>query len=494
MGEYQGRRPSGSTPRAIVRFMNLKKIFTVRNVIVTLIATFLLTGSFLLTRFFIVTMEAVGGLPGVAISAKPDASGEQAGVDGLPTPEIAAPSIELPPAWDGASRVNILLLGLDTEVREESDLRYQAERAGPARSDTMILLTFDPQTMTAGMLSIPRDLWVKIPGFDYAKINTAYYNGEAYKLPGGGPELAMQAVEQVIGVEIDYYAQIEFWAFTQLIDDVGKITVDVPKKIFIDPVGSGPDDIMLSAGEHRLGGIEALAYVRNRYTKDGDIDRSKRQQQVIIAFKNKVTDPANLPSFVAKAPQIWEHIQDGVKTNLTFNDIMKMGMMIKDIDVEKIEKGVIDYDMVILDNVVVNGENQSIMKPIPYKIRELRDQIFHINDSIMPLAQGSNEELALQEAPRIGIYNASSVGGLAQATADYFAAKGFNIVTVEQASYYPGISVLEVNSGSLYAVKYFQELFNMTSPAQIVNKLDSSSGVDIKLIISDDWAITNPMP
>ena len=474
--------------------MDLKKFFTVRNIIATSLALILFVSSFLLTRYVIVTMEAIGGLPGVAIRDNTAQSNGETPIEGLPTPVVAAPDIDLPPAWDGASRVNVLLLGLDTEYRDPDDPLYNAERQGPSRSDTMILLTFDPQTMTAGMLSIPRDLWVKIPGFDYAKINTAYYNGEAFKLPGGGPELAMQAVEQLLGINIDYYAQIEFWAFTQLIDDVGKITVDVPKKIFIDPIGPGADEIMLSAGPHRLGGIEALAYVRNRYTKDGDVDRSKRQQQVIIAFKDKVTDPANFPSFVAKAPQIWEHIQDGVRTNLTFNDIMKMGMMVKDIDIGSIEKGVIDYEMVVLDNVVVNGENQSIMKPIPYKIRELRDEIFNLNDSIVPLAQGTNEELAVQEAPRIGVYNASSVSGLAEKTAEYLRAKGFNVVTVEQAAYYPGITIVIDHRGSLYTVRYFKELFNMASPSQITYKIDPNLGVDLELIIADDWAMANPMP
>lgn len=474
--------------------MEAKKLFTFRNIIVTALAVALFVSSFLLTRFVIVTMEAIGGLPGVAIKENPSQANPDNSIEGLPTPVVAAPEIDLPPTWDGASRVNVLLLGLDTEYRDPDDPLYNAERQGPSRSDTMILLTFDPQTMTAGMLSIPRDLWVKIPGFEYAKINTAYYNGEAFKLPGGGPELAIQAVEQLLGINIDYYAQIEFWAFTQLIDDVGKITVDVPKKIFIDPIGPGADDIMLSAGPHRLGGIEALAYVRNRYTEDGDVDRSKRQQQVIIAFKDKVTDPANFPSFVAKAPQIWEHIQDGVRTNLTFNDIMKMGMMVKDIDINSIEKGVIDYSMVVLDSVVVNGENQSIMKPIPYKIRELRDEIFNLNDSIVPLAQGTNEELAVQEAPRIGIYNASSVNGLAERTAEYLRLKGFNVVTIEPASYYPGITTIIDHRGSLYAVKYFRELFNMASPSQVVYKIDPNLAVDIELIIADDWAMANPMP
>ena len=74
----------------------------------------------------------------------------------------------------------------------------------------MILLTIDPLTKTAGMLSIPRDMWVNIPGFGYSRINTAYSLGEGSKLPGGGPELARKTVEQFIGVPIQYYAQIDF--------------------------------------------------------------------------------------------------------------------------------------------------------------------------------------------------------------------------------------------------------------------------------------------
>lgn len=81
--------------------------------------------------------------------------------------------------WDGAGRVTLLLLGVDYR-----DWEAQTEAS---RSDTMILLTLDPQTKTAGILSIPRDLWVSIPGFQHGKINTAYYLGDAYQLPGGGP-------------------------------------------------------------------------------------------------------------------------------------------------------------------------------------------------------------------------------------------------------------------------------------------------------------------
>src|SRR6185436_10667995 len=128
-------------------------------------------------------------------------------------PAISIPDSNLPPAWDGASRITVLLIGLD--------YRDYIANAGAPRSDTMILLTIDPLTKTAGMLSIPRDMWVNIPGFGYSRINTAYSSGEGSKLPGGGPELARKTVEQFIGVPIQYYAQIDFFTFVEFIDLIG---------------------------------------------------------------------------------------------------------------------------------------------------------------------------------------------------------------------------------------------------------------------------------
>jgi LCP family protein required for cell wall assembly len=473
------------------KIMKTGSIFSLRNIIVAVLAVVFFAGAFVAARFLTVTMQAVGGIPGIALSeSTPDA----ASVDSLPTPEPAAPEIPLPPGWDGASRVTILLLGIDTEVRLDSEGKVSPDRVGPARSDTMILLTIDPQSKTAGMMSIPRDLWVNIPGFGYAKINTAYYDVEAFKVPGGGPELAMRTVEQVIGVPVQYYAQIQFWAFTHLIDSIGKVEVNVPKKIFIDPVGPGADDIMLSAGLHKLGGVEALAYVRQRHTKDGDVDRSKRQQDVIIAARNQVLNPANFPTILANAPTIYNEIQSGVRTNLTFNDIMKLGILAKDIDLTNIKKGVIDYKMMLLDNVVVNGENQSIAKPIPDKIRELRDEIFVTNTAVGPLAQGELVDLAKAEGATIAVYNASSVQGVAQRTADYLKSLGLNVILVDNASYLPGVTQVISHSSNLYTLKFFSQLFNLKSSSQVVNKTDQVAAANIEIIVADDWAVNNPMP
>ncbi len=155
-----------------------------------------------------------------------------------PTASVSIPESDLPPAWDGASRINILIIGLD--------YRDWTAGEGAPRSDTMIVLTIDPLTKTAGMLSIPRDMWVNIPGFGYSRINTAYSSGEGAKLPGGGPGLAAKTVEQFLGVPIQYYAQVDFYTFIQFIDLIGGIDITSDEKLAVDPIGSGKDKIIIT--------------------------------------------------------------------------------------------------------------------------------------------------------------------------------------------------------------------------------------------------------
>ena len=147
----------------------------------------------------------------------------------------SGPGIATPEPWDGKSRVTILILGLD----------YNDYRAGDTpHSDTMILLSVDPITKSASMLSLPRDMWVNIPGFDYGRINEAYFNGEAYNLPGGGPELARQTVEQFIGVPVNYYAVIDFYAFIAFIDEIGGVVVKPDQYVKIEKFGGGQEEIL----------------------------------------------------------------------------------------------------------------------------------------------------------------------------------------------------------------------------------------------------------
>src|SRR5215211_7317922 len=217
-----------------------------------------------------------GGLAGPTINEQ---GTPIARVEDLPPP-ISVPASNLPPAWDGASRITVLIIGLD--------YRDYIANEGPPRSDTMMLLTIDPLTKTAGMLSIPRDMWVNIPGFQYGRINMAYFYGEGSKLPGGGPELARKTVEQFIGVPIQYYAQIDFNTFVEFIDLIGGIEIYNTEDLRLDPVGHARDKIKLTCcGIRHLNGEKALAYVRFRKDKEGDIARSQRQQKVILGIRNK---------------------------------------------------------------------------------------------------------------------------------------------------------------------------------------------------------------
>jgi len=144
----------------------------------------------------------------------------------LPLQDVNGPP---PMPWDGDRPISVLVMGLDYRDWETSE--------GAPRTDTMILLSLDPGNRTAGMLSIPRDLWVKIPGFESNKINTAYRLGEIYKVKGGGAGLAMRSAQSLLGMNIDYYALVDFAAFERFIDEIGGVKVDVPAETLIDPLG-----------------------------------------------------------------------------------------------------------------------------------------------------------------------------------------------------------------------------------------------------------------
>ncbi len=497
--------------------INFKKP-TIAQIILGAVALVLFVGAFISANSVVSTWCLTNDFPGEAVGGCKEAisgptlspsqnNGTVVAPPATPEPDPGIPDVPLPAAWDGASRVNVLVMGLDSEVGMNAEgkvvladspdniLPRSADRNGPPRSDTMIVLTVDPQTKTAGMVSIPRDLWANIPGFGYSRINTAYGNGEGAKLPGGGPGLAMKTIEQVLGIQIQYFAQVEFWAFSKFIDDIGKIWIYIPKKIIVDPVGPGGDDWMISEGYHWLNGPRALAYVRNRHTKNGDADRSQRQQDVIFAIRDRILSPENLPSLVLGAPTLYKDLQSGINTNLTFDQMMQLGMLAKDIPPENIKRGVIDNSMVIGARVTLGGEAADVLKPIPDKIRELRDEIFATGGAISPMTKGADAlDLAKQEGASVVVLNGTFTQGLAIQTGDYLKGLGINVINNGNADQTPAVTKVIDHTGRPYILKYLKELFGITSSSQITSSYDPNAPVDIEIIIGNDWALKNPMP
>ena len=404
----------------------------------------------------------------------------------LPTPIANAPAVEYP-RWDGGSRIHILFIGLDYRDWQQGE--------GPPRSDSMILFTIDPITGTAGMLSIPRDMFVNIPGYGYSRINTAYSSGEGNhtpptaRLPGGGPGLAMKTVEQFIGVPVNYYIQVDFNTFIEMINIIGGIDIFSDEKLVLDPAGTGLDHVAITCcGIRHLQGPQALAYARTRHTDGGDVDRAKRQQKVIFAIRDKVFSPEYFPQFIAQAPQLYNAFSAGIHTNMSLEDAIKLAVLVRDIPPASIKPRVIDYTMVTFDNITLGGQNASIFKPIPDKIRLLRDEIFTTGGPLSPLAQGDPTALMQADAARVRVLNGTYTAQLDSRTGNYLLAQGMQVTEVGNADRVYANTVVVVYSPKLYALRFIITQFGIASSNQIIIRPDPASTVDLEIRVGNDWA------
>jgi LCP family protein required for cell wall assembly len=454
----------------------LKRI-SILQIIVVLVAIALAIPAFILTRNFVVSWD-ITDLPGVAVryneQGEPEVSGE------LPVPEdVGIPEADLPPAWDGGSRVTLLFIGLDERDWEEGQ--------GAPRSDTLILFTIDPVSKTAGMLSIPRDMWVNIPGgFGYSRINTAYSTGEGNRLPGGGPGLAMKTVEQFIGVPIQYYAQVDFKAFEEAIDAMGGLYLCPGERVTIDPIGPKPP-VKMGPNCQKYWGYEVLGFARTRYTEGGDVDRANRQQKVVMALVDQVFSPQNFSTMVSKAPQIYAEAEAGLRTNLTFDDALKLGVLLSQVPRENIKRGVIDYTMVAFDNVVLGGQDAAIFKPLPDKIRVLRDEIFSAAGPLSPMASGDHTLLMQEDAARLRIVNGTFTEGLPERTGNYLLAQGMQVVEAGgYADQQYDRTTIVMYGPKLYTLRYLITVFRVDAVNQIVFSPDPGSPVDIEIRVGAD--------
>jgi LCP family protein required for cell wall assembly len=428
-------------------------------------------------------------LPGIPLPSCPTGGEVVTNPEGTPidatlTPTLSIPQMDMPEPWDGASRVTVLLIGLDYRDWEAG--------SGAPRSDTMMLLTLDPQTMTAGVLSIPRDLWVNIPGYGYSRINNAYAFGEGDQLPDGGPGLAMRTVENFLGVDIQYFAQVDFTAFEQMIDTIGGVCLDIPEEIRVGRTYE--HSVLLEAGYQCLDGKSTLGYARARYTDGGDVDRVGRQQDVMKAIMAKVFDPANFPNLVASAPNLYAQLSSGVNTNMSLTDALGLAMLVKNLNSEEdITWGAINYTMADISTVIINGEEASVMRPFPDLIRELVDSIFG-GGIMVPMAQGDATQKMQVEAARVAIVNGSGVEGLAARTAEYLTGQGMNVVgfgnTGDYAANYhypfPDRTVIIIHGGGLYAMQYIQALMGFNNSNQIIFDYNPEAAADIVIALGYD--------
>jgi len=461
--------------------VNWLRAIAIAGFIVAAILTAYLT--FVVVRDLVTTWE-ITSLPGIAINDEPTTPNDGNVITDPQTP-LQSVSGPTPPPWDGAQRVTLLLMGLDYRDWVSGD--------GPPRTDTMILLTIDPINRTAGILSIPRDLWVNIPGYTYGRINSAYQLGEAFQHPnGGGPGLAMETVEELLGVPVDYYALVDFNAFERFIDEIGGVKLDIKEKIKVDPIGDN-NTKTLKPGVQVLPGYLALAYARARKTEGGDFDRAQRQHEVIMGIRNQMLRPEMLPTLIAKSGVLYNELSSGINTNLTLDQVIKLSWLAVQIPEENIKRGIIGPPDQVSLAVSPDGE-QEVLKPITENIRLLRDEIFTESGPTSPMGENlSAEEQIRDEGARIAVLNGSYTPGLAARTTEYLQSLGYNVTVTGNAQQGTTYTEIIFYNGKPYTVKHLVELMGI-SPFRIRYFNDPTSEVDITLILGDDWAGNNPMP
>ncbi len=214
---------------------------------------------------------------------------------------------------------NIFVLGIDSRDPEST----------LGRSDTNILLQVKPLPPAIGMLSIPRDLWVLIPGYGENRINTAHFFAES-EIPGSGPQAAMETVESNFNVPVDHYIRIRFAGLTAVVDALGGLEVDLPR-----PMSGYPEGKVLMNGE------EALAFVRDRQGSD-DFFRMERGQLFLQAGFRWALSPNHwlrIPAVIGKLPQF-------VDTDIPIWLWPRLSLVFLFVGPEGIDNRVITRDMV----------------------------------------------------------------------------------------------------------------------------------------------------
>ncbi|MFQ5885632.1 MAG: LCP family protein [Anaerolineae bacterium] len=306
------------------------------------------------------------------------------------------------PQWGGKGRVNILILG--------TDRRSEGERA--ARTDTMMVASLDPVAKRAVILSIPRDLWVFIPGYGEGRINTAHFYGE---LNGQGPALAKETVEANLGIPIDYYVRLDFEGFKEIVDTLGGVSIDVEAPIRDDMF---PDDnygyrtIYIPAGRQEMDGEMLLQYVRTRHGGN-DFERMRRQQQALRALAQRALDLNLLP----RLPALINTALDAISSDIQPLEILALANLGSQIGLDGLEMKAIDES---LTTPFMTLDGAQILLPYKARIEALLEELFGPSTSLASL-DNKDEEV------RIVIRNGTTQVGLAEEVADLLYRRGYDV-------------------------------------------------------------------
>lgn len=380
------------------------------------------------------------------------------------TPVTVVPT-PVPTAWAPDNAINIVLLGSD-----------KRPNSAGWRTDVMIVVSINPDGPSAAMLSIPRDLYVWVPDWKMAKINTVDTHGYAVGYPGGGPGLLKQTLLYNLGIPIHYYARVDFDGFKRIVDTLGGIDVPVTCEMTDWRLKSPELDQELEENwelytveqkVHHMDGDFALWYSRSR-KRSSDFDRSRRQQQVLRSMMAKGLSL----NIVPQIPQLWSDFSDTVETDLGLGEILQLAAIAPQLDFNKIKSRFIAGDAVL--SWSTPGDNAYVLLP----------QYERINELVLDVFEPPSMNRAFQNPPVVEIWNGTLREDLEYLAIDNLAWEGLVPIlgeadrqdyTETQVIFY-GQTFKGANTWSI------TKLFGI-SESQMIHQPNPDSAVDYRVIL-----------
>ncbi|MGH2520274.1 MAG: LCP family protein, partial [Chloroflexota bacterium] len=384
-----------------------------------------------------------------------------------------------------AGPVNILLLGYGG-----------AGHDGPNLTDSMMVLRFDPHTKQAAMVSVPRDIWVRIPysatGGAFSKLNTAYaiglndqgYPGKQAQFTGrqGGGNLAASVVGSLLGLSIHNWVAVDFHAFKSVVDALGGVDVNV-QTAFTDTQYPRNDNaaidpswmtIHFDAGPQHMTGERALEFARSRHSaQDGtDFGRSRRQQLLMLAIKNRAESPAGM----TKLFSLMDALSGDFSTNMTIGQISSFVQDVRGIDPSVVDRVSIDDTNYLVDGVSADG--QSILLPRGRSWAEVQAAIAGIFQAPAVKTEGA----------RVQVWNATGEPGLATSATSLLDGLGLRTLPPENAAT-AGQQASEIHDFSQGRdTATVQELASIFSASVVSEPPPAGEAVDIKVVLGSSYA------
>ena len=364
--------------------------------------------------------------------------------------------------------INILLLGSDRRTG-----RY-------FRTDIIIILSIHPSARAAALISIPRDLYVYIPGYTMQRVNTAYLFGDYLSYPGGGPALLKDTILYNFGIQIDNYALIDMSGFQTMVDTLGGVDIHVACSYTdwrLKQPDLYPEDennwalYTVSTGVVHANGEFALWYARSR-KKSSDFDRSRRQQEVLRAIYRKILSLDLLP----RIPELYTNLTSIVDTDLGVGDLIALAPMAFRIDPSRIRSRFVGRDQVRPWTTPTGG---AVQLPRPGAIEALLQDVlaFEEEDFLSPGYEVSVE-----------VINASTYADWDTLAAERLIYAGFNaIVSDDGATPSSTTRLIDFGFGTDEDRQRLAAALNLSSSAISIQP-DFSSPYSYQLYVGNDYA------